>query len=135
LFCASDEIKLRLLFAASRFLFTRSGFRRFMTRAAFAVFRCVFFGVVHRLLSIGGTTMYIGRKEILFKKMFGIKKSTKHPCRYRCGDTIHVEKNNRNISENKFRKCIVASVQQQQIPTEIFSACYLLFKLSKYATP
>ena len=72
---ASDETELRLLFAASRFLRTRSGFRRFMTRAAFAVFRCVFFGVVHRLFSIGGTFSYIGRKEILFKKMFEIKKA------------------------------------------------------------
>ena len=45
-----------------------------MARAAFAVFRCCFFGVVHRLFSIGGTFSYIGRKEILFKKMFKIKK-------------------------------------------------------------
>lgn len=46
-----------------------------MTRAAFATFRCGFFGVVHRLFSIGGTITYIGRKEILFKKMFEIKKT------------------------------------------------------------
>jgi hypothetical protein len=46
-----------------------------MTRAAFATFRCGFFGVVHRLFSIGGTFSYIGRKEILFKKMFEIKKT------------------------------------------------------------
>ena len=62
--------------------------------------------------------------------MFEIKKTQNTRVVIDAETSYPSKKNNRNISENKFRKCIVASVQQQQIPTEIFSARYLLFKRS-----
>ena len=86
-----------------------------------------FLSVVHFYISDG--------KKFYSKKCLKLKKTQNTRVVIDAETSYPSKKNNRNISENKFRKCIVASVQQQQIPTEIFSACYLFFKYSKQATP
>ena len=131
---ASDETEFRLLFAASRFLFTRFGFRRFTTWVTFFGFRCGFFGVVHRLFSIGGTITYIGRKEILFKKMFGIKKNKTSAL-----SSVRKHHIRRKKEPQHFRKQIL-KVQSIHFVSnnkcrQNFSARYLFFKYSKQATP